>query len=314
MKTVINLFITVGLWSFLLFLSGIGCDKKSEAPAREAYPPPPDGMVLIPAGEFEMGSNDGSDDEQPIHTVYVDAFYMDTHEVTHADFKRFVLANPQWQKSRIPKSLHTGKYLFDWDDSNNYPVGMANYPVESVCWYAAMAYAEWAGKRLPTEAEWEKAARGGLKGKKYPPGSKVDPNLVIFSDPLIFEHSTSVGSYPANGYGLFDMEGNAWEWCLDEYNPYFYSMSPARNPVAYVSPQRPSRHPLPDVNTIANLDAILNNYTAVDVKSRRVYRGGTGGSPKTRHVRLANRNGSTPAYTHYYLGFRCAKSVSPEDL
>lgn len=88
-----------------------------------------------------MGSNDGSDDEQPVHTVYVDAFYMDTHE----DFKRFVLANPQWQKSRIPKSLHLGMYLFDWDDSNNYPADMVNYPVGYVNWYAAMAYSAWAG-------------------------------------------------------------------------------------------------------------------------------------------------------------------------
>ena len=134
-------------------------------------------MVLIPAGEFLMGSNDeGSyDEEQPVRTVYVDAFYMDTTEVTNAQFKAFVDANPAWQKDRIePRFAIREEYLRDWK-GNNYPKGRGNYPVVYVSWYAAMAYAEWVGKRLPTEAEWEYAARGGLIGKKYPNGDTMPP-------------------------------------------------------------------------------------------------------------------------------------------
>ena len=118
-------------------------------------------MVLIPAGQFQMGSEDedANDDEQPVHTVHLDAFYMDEHEVTNLEYQEFLLENPRWEKSRIIKWLHDGDYLKHWR-GNNYPSGKANHPVVNVSWYAALAYAEWAGKRLPTEAEWEYAARG----------------------------------------------------------------------------------------------------------------------------------------------------------
>ena len=116
----------------------------------------PDGMVLIPAGEFEMGSDTGKNNERPVHTVYLDAFYMDMYEVTNAQYKVFIEANPEWQKENIPPAFHDGVYLRLWD-GNTYPEGKADHPVIYVSWYAAMAYAEWAGKRLPTEAEWEKA-------------------------------------------------------------------------------------------------------------------------------------------------------------
>lgn len=117
-------------------------------------------MTLIPAGQFLMGSNEGDSDEKPVHPVYVDAFYMDIYEVTNAEYKKFIDANPQWQKTHIPRAYHDGNYLKSWND-NNYPSGKGNYPVVHVSWYAAVAYAEWVGKRLPTEAEWEKAARAG---------------------------------------------------------------------------------------------------------------------------------------------------------
>ena len=257
----------------------------------------PDGrtMVLIPAGEFQMGSNDpeSDTDEQPIHTVYVDAFYMDTHEVTNLDFKRFVLENPQWQKSRIPKSLHNGTYLHHWDDNNNYPAGKANHPVVYVSWYAAVAYSKWSGKRLPTEAEWEKAARGGLKGMKYPWGNTISSVRANYGSNV--GDTTVVGRYPANGYGLYDMSGNVWEWCLDAYNPDFYFSSPSRNPLS-------------DVNTLSNLNLILDDYT--NVKSRRVLRGGSW-SNSTRSVRVASRSSDTPSGPFTYPGFRCARAVFP---
>ena len=121
------------------------------------------GMVLIPAGDFRMGSNTTAaySDEKPVHTVYINAFYIDKYEVTNEEYKRFIDANPWWRKDRILGKYHDGDYLKHWI-GNRYPYGKGNYPVTWVSWYAAMAYAQWKGKRLPTEAEWEKAARGGL--------------------------------------------------------------------------------------------------------------------------------------------------------
>ena len=124
-------------------------------------PIPPD-MVFFRAGRFfTMGSwkKSAEPDEKPQHNVHLDAFYMDKYETTNAQYKEFIDANPQWQKNRIPKKYHDGDYLKHWN-GNDYPPDKANHPVVYVSWYAAMAYAEWRGKRLPTEAEWERAARG----------------------------------------------------------------------------------------------------------------------------------------------------------
>lgn len=125
--------------------------------------PAPPGMVLIPAGEFKMGCNDAEaeNDEQPVRSVYVDTFYLDETEVTNVQYKEFLLENPRWQKGYIDASrFANANYLKLWS-GNNYPGGKGNNPVVYVSWYAAMAYAAWADKRLPTEAEWERAARGG---------------------------------------------------------------------------------------------------------------------------------------------------------
>ena len=136
--------------------------------------PVPEGMARIPAGEFQMGSVDGDNDEQPVHTVYVDAFFMDEHEVTNLEYKRFVRANPRWSKDGIDRQFHNGRYLEHWN-GDNYPNGKGNHPVIWVSWYAAMAYAGWVEKRLPTEAEWERAARGGLEGKNIRGGMSLIP-------------------------------------------------------------------------------------------------------------------------------------------
>ena len=176
----------------------------------------PEGMVLIPAGTFRMGSNDPEAfiDEQPVRTVNVSAFSIDKSEVTNAQYRAFVLANRQWQKGRIRAGYHDGNYLKHWN-GNNYPSGKANHPVVYVSWYAARAYATWAGKRLPTEAEWEKAARGGLVGQKYPSGNMIDANSANYGNGV--GGTTPVGRYAENGYGLFDMAGNVWEWCSNAY-------------------------------------------------------------------------------------------------
>ena len=217
----------------------------------------PKGMVSIPAGEFQMGSNDpeADNDEQPVHTVYIDAFFMDEHEVTNLEYKKFVLANPRWSKGGIDARFHGGNYLGHWN-GNDYPGGKANHPVIRVGWYGAMAYAQWAGKRLPTEAEWEYAARGGLVGKKYPWGDVIDSGKANYLDSGIGD-TTPVGRYPPNGYGLYDMAGNVWEWCLDEYNKDFYFNSPRENPLAGAN----------------NVDWVINNFTSVI--TNRVLRGGS---------------------------------------
>ena len=249
-------------------------------------------MVLIPAGEFRMGNNfkelfyDDKNGSKPVHTVYVDAFYMDKYEVTNAQFKAFVDANPQWRKNRIPQKYHNGYYLNDWR-GNDYPSGRGDYPVRHVSWYAAMAYAQWAGKRLPTEAEWEKAARGGLVGKKYPWGNVIDSSKASYDDSL-----KPVGRYVPNGYGLYDMAGNVSEWCLDAYEKDFYARSPRWNPLAGEMPLR----------------AVMTHYH--NVTTDRVLRGGNLYSMET-DLRVNYRFGDTPTGAYGTNGFRCARDVTP---
>ncbi len=272
-----------------------------DLPVSPGVTPPPEGMVLIPAGEFEMGSTDGIFTEKPVHTVYVDAFYIDTYEVTNAQYKQFVDANPEWQKGRIPDAYHHQNYLIGWN-GNNYPRGKANYPVVGVSWYAAMAYAKWTGKRLPTEAEWEYAARGGLVGQKYPHGNTItrwDAHYHTKLGPI------PVGLYPANAYGLHDIGGNVSEWCLDAYNSNFYVTVP---------PEDIARNPLAGAQS---LQWILENYTNEwilenyrNVKPERVLRGGSW-SFNTNLLRVAARNYASPTHMNGRVGFRCVRSVSP---
>ena len=229
-------------------------------------------MVLIPVGEFQMGSNDGDDDERPVHTVYVDAFYMDKYEVTVGQYKKFVQA--------------TGHRAPDWNFVAEYSP-TDQHPIIVVSWHDAMAYAQWAGKRLPTEAEWEKAARGSLKGQKYPWGNSIDSSKANYGD----NGTTVVGRYPANGYGLYDMAGNVWEWCLDAYSGDFYARSPRDNPFSG-----------------GIVTDMTNNFT--NVNSSRVLRGGSWGDD-AQDVRVAYRSWNTPTNTLNNGGFRCVRAVSP---
>ena len=250
-------------------------------------------MVLIPAGEFEMGSNDAADaiaHEQPVHTVYVDAFYMDKYEVTNAQYADFLTAKGKhaeaghtWlhienARARIERVGGVYRATADYED----------HPVMYVSWYGAMAYAQWAGKRLPTEAEWERAARGGLAGFKYPWGDTIESSQANYNG--FIGGTTAVGEYPPNGYGLYDMCGNVWEWCLDEYDSYFYAISPSQNPLSGV----------PSVKWL------LDNYTGFT--SSRVLRGGSW-ITFALSVHVASRSGSSPAYASGFGGFRCVRAV-----
>ena len=244
-------------------------------------------MVLIPAGEFLMGGVDDEalSDEQPVHPVYVDAFYMDKYLVTNAQYKVFVDANPQWQKDLIPDAYHDGFYLFRWN-GGSYLDGEGNHPVTGVSWYAAMAYAHWMGKRLPTEAEWEKASRGGLVGMKYPWGNTIDASMANYDENI--DDTTPVDRYMPNRYGLYDMSGNVDEWCFDAYDETFYANSPHRNPVAG--------------------GQVGNKFTSV--KSERVLRGGSLRDAAWA-LRVAYRYGFPPTLTSDSIGFRCVRAVTP---
>ena len=250
----------------------------------------PSDMILIPAGDFQMGSNNNTD-EKPVHTVYIDAFYIDKYEVTNAQYKAFVDTNPQWRKDRIPSAYHNGNYLKHWN-GNNHPSEKGNHPVAYVSWYGAMAYAQWTGKRLPTEAEWEKAARGGKSGLQYPWGNTISNGQANYGNHV--GDTTVVGNYAANGYGLYDMAGNVLEWCLDAYYSDFYFSSPHRNPLG-------------GVNTIENADLVISDF--VKVTTTRVARGGAWYNTEVQNVRVAYRNRVPPTLTNIALGFRCVKVV-----
>ena len=246
-------------------------------------------MHLIPAGQFEMGDHfgEGQSDERPVHPVYLDAFYMDETEVTNAMYRTFVEATGH---SNIP---------FHWNKADDLGrLGKPHYPVIYVTWRDAMAYAKWAGKRLPTEAEWEYAARGGRVGQRYPWGNEASHTKANYSgevEPDIWYWPAPVKRFPENGYGLYDMAGNVWEWCMDEYDRDFYATSPRNNPVA----------------------GGLIPLTGDDFRTltaHRVWRGGAwDGGPTS--ITVSNRSQSAPNSRFLKTGFRCVfplKSQSSE--
>ena len=252
-------------------------------------PNAPDHMVRVPAGEFQMGST-VIENEKPVHAVYLDDFYIDKYEVTNADYKKFVDANPIFSKPHFPDDFHDGNYLAHWT-AGTYPTGKELHPVRHVSWYAALAYARWVGKRLPTEAEWEKAARGGLPGVKYPWGNTATPSTANYAGAS--DSTQPIGNYPPNRYGLHDMAGNVQEWCLDAYDAAFYEASPREHPIA-------------GAGTISE---VLAAYFT-DVTSGRVLRGGSWqGGVET--LRVAARPGQlSPKAALPEVGFRCVRPVN----
>jgi formylglycine-generating enzyme required for sulfatase activity len=235
-------------------------------------------MAWIPAGKFTMGANDGLPDERPLHDVKVRGFWMDRYEVTNDQFARFVeatgyvtTAEKKPEASQFPgvpeESLVPGSVVFtplerveslndhmqwwryqkgaNWrhpEGPDSDIKGKGAHPVVHVSYYDCVAYAGWAGKRLPTEAEWEYAARGGLEQNPYPWGRERFPKglwmMNIWQGQFPSENTAQdgfagtapVGSFPPNGYGLCDMAGNVWEWVADWYRPDYYLHSPRDNP------------------------------------------------------------------------------------
>ena len=286
---------------------------------------PPPGMVLIPAGSFSMGNalsatGDGNSDELPVHTVYVSAFYMDRTEVTKAlwdEVRAWGLNNGytdlpagsgkaanhpvqtinwyamvKWCNARSQKEGRTPAYYTSAAQSTIYKTGSVNVSNTWVRWDT--------GYRLPTEAEWEKAARGGASGRRFPwsdsdtiqhtrANYRSSATYVYDTsatrgyhpdyDDTGFPHTSPVGSFAANGYGLYDMAGNVWEWCWDWYGSSYYGSSPGSDPRGLVS------------------------------GSERMDRGGSWGSAYA--CRVANRHDRNPGFTYFYIGCRSCLPPGP---
>jgi len=182
-------------------------------------------MRIVPAGEFAMGSDKGDRDEKPVHTVSLGAYMIDKYEVSNARYAACVFA---W-KCAAPSATSSTHYNIYADPPLIYYGNpeFENYPVDSMDWNMAKAYCAWRGARLPSEAEWEKAARGGLDGKNYPWGDDApvyetgaENGANFFDDNKTKGFYSPVGSYAPNGYGLYDMAGNVWEWTADWYSAY----------------------------------------------------------------------------------------------
>jgi len=247
-------------------------------------------MVRLRGGTFRMGSDESSLAQQfpnagpglkamllaetPAFEITIPPFWMDRHEVTNAEFRTFVRARPEWRKERFG-----GNYLQPWT-GDQFPMRQAWLPVTFVSWNAALAYAEWAGKRLPTEAEWEFAARGGSDGARYPWGGQdPNPRLANYRDSGL-HGPARVAGYPANPYGLFDLAGNVWEFCMDPWSDR-YTSAPQRQSEAQV-------HSMRDAKT-----------------KRRVIRGGSfdGGA---FNMRVTARDSHPAENPTGFVGFRCA--------
>jgi iron(II)-dependent oxidoreductase len=238
---------------------------------RKTNPLPP-GTVLIPAGQFTMGhASEG--DHNPTHKVQLNGFYIDAREVTNGQYAKYI----QETGAREPEFWGMEQY----HSSPDYP----DHSVVGVAWTEAKSYCEWAGKRLPTEAEWECAARGGLVNKDYPHGDELTPKVANYWqwDKLAPSGGEIVaaGSYPPNAFGLYDMAGNVAEWVADRYDEDYYKDSPKENP------------------------------TGPDKGRFRVIRGGGWHSGPSCN-RVYYRNALPANWRDYNVGFRCAKDASTD--
>jgi len=300
------------------------------------------GCEVPSEGVCTMATMNSVHDAQPIHRVYVDGFWMDTNDVTNAKFEKFVKATGYVTVAEIaptkeqfptapPENLVAGSTVFT-PTTNAVPLddyfqwwryvhganwrhptgpdsdlkGRENYPVVQIAYADAVAYATWAGKRLPTEAEWEFAARGGLSGKTYAwgdefrPGGKWMANIYTGQFPVKdtgedgFAGLAPVGQFPPNGYGLFDMAGNVWQWCSDWYRPDTYARLKLAGIVVARNPQGPAA-----------------SYSPGDDQPQRAQRGGSflcTDQYCTRYMLGTRGKGDVDTGSNH-LGFRCVKDA-----
>ncbi len=263
-------------------------------------------MILIRGGEFQMGSRNGMPHEAPRHTVAVKPFYIDETEVTVADFARFVEAtNYVTEAEKFGESavfdLRRGEWTMQPAANWRQPEGArstaaSNEPVCQISWNDAEAFAKWAGKRLPTEAEWEFAARGGLENKEYAWGDDLRPrgkpraNWWQGEFPIKntiedgFSTRAPIKSFAPNNFGLYDVSGNVWEWCEDWFDADYYKTSPRDNPIN------------------------------VKTGTERVLRGGSWLCSENfcSNYRVAGRSSSTPDTGSNNTGFRLARDAEIE--
>ncbi|RAJ02638.1 formylglycine-generating enzyme required for sulfatase activity [Chitinophaga skermanii] len=305
-------------------------------------------MVLVPGGSFQMGAagEHANADEQPVHTVQLNTFYLDEHEVTNAQFAAFVAATgyvttaekyidkaelmsqlPAGSPEPDSSALLPGSLVFtppshavDLNDitqwwsfvpgaSWQHPwgptsdlTGLENHPVVHISYFDAQAYAQWAGKRLPTEAEWEYASRGGLLNQPFSWGSELltqgvpkantwNGNFPYHNTETDhFKYTAPVKSYPANAYQLFDMAGNVWEWCADWYDTNYYKSLG---------------------NNSHNPNGPAQAFDADDPSTpKRVMRGGSFmcSDEYCRGYRVSARMKSSPESGLSNVGFRCARN------
>lgn len=235
------------------------------------------GMVLIPEGTFIMGSNDGREDEKKGHAVRLDAFWIDRCEVSNFDYLKFLLKDTYLRKSTFPRQFHDREYLKNWVSDLKPPVNRDNYPVVYVSWFAARYYCQSHGKRLPSEAEWERASRAGTF-TEYPFDKEEKLEDYAWYNSNSENQLRLIADRLPNKFQLYDMMGNVWEWVYDWYAPY--PEGRAENP------QGPS----------------IGKY--------RVYRGGSWQSP-AYYLRPSMRGDDSPVNTSPDVGFRCASTTHP---
>jgi formylglycine-generating enzyme len=325
-------------------------DVSSTAPGTQPGPPSRPDLVWIPGGTCLMGSNRFYPDEGPVHRVTVDGFWMDRYAVTNEQFARFVdetsyvtvaerPLNPADYPGADPDLLVPGSLVFrqpggpvdlrdpsqwwayvpgaNWrhpDGPDRSSVGRERHPVVHVAYEDAEAYAAWIGQTLPTEAEWEFGARGGLEGKTYPWGDEFMPGGQVMANTWHGEfpwqnartgrHPTTmpVGSFPPNGYGLYDMAGNVWEWTSDWYQP----RHPAEAPKPCCIPHNPRG------------GAMEHSYDPAQPEvhiPRKVLKGGTYLCAPNYCLRYrpAARSPEMVETSTCHIGFRCVAHVTAQD-
>jgi len=257
-------------------------------------------FVEIPAGEFRMGAADGEDDERPVRTVTVDRFHLAMHAVTNAQYAEFVRNTghrapdvrdlPSFVSPAAEAAFRELASPYIWR-GGDLPRDRGQHPVTLITHADAVAYCVWLGTRLgravrlPSEAEWERAARGGVEGRRYPWGDEIDPTRSNFLPDASLKRvrgTQPVGAFAANAFGLHDMSGNVWEWVADWYTPDAYRTLGEANPAGPVS------------------------------GTMRVLRGGSWVTHDVLQLRCAYRHKVPPDTYAYSIGFRVAYSEAPD--